>query len=321
MAALFLGRRQMMVGAMLLAAGCAKPSGAKPVRIGYQRSGVLLLARSRGRVDAALAATGSRIEWVEFAAGPPMMEAIAAGAIDFGSVGDAPPIFAQAGSAPILYVASQPVTGAASALLLPKTSTIQSVAELRGRKVAFTKASSAHIFVYQALKQAGLALVDVQPVYLSPGDAASAFGSGEMDAWATWDPYNALAVRDQQARVLLTGETLPRTSNFYIAAKTFAQSRPAVLRTLLDALRAEAAWGRANEAEVAKVVNAATGLPVDIVTTSLRHGRIAVEPLTDAAIAGQQAAADAVRAIGAIPQRVDVRSAAWRRWTPKVGAD
>lgn len=316
MTARFLSRRQLFPGAALLVAGCARPSGAGPVRIGYQRSGVLLLARSRGTVEAALAPVAPGVEWVEFAAGPPLMEAMAAGAIDFGAVGDAPPIFAQAAGAPIVYVATQPVTGAASALLLPRGSTVRRVADLKGRKVAFTKASSAHIFVHQALKQAGLSLADVQPVLLSPGDAAGAFGSGELDAWATWDPYYALAVRDQQARVLLTGEGLPRTSNFYIASKTFAEGRPAVLEALLDALRAEAAWGEAHEGEVAAVVNKATGLPIDIVTASLRHGPIAVEPLTDAALAGQQGCADAFLAIGAIPHRVEVRSAAWRRWTP-----
>src|SRR4051812_28446810 len=116
MAALMIGRRGLLAGAMLLAAGCARPGGAKPVRIGYQRSGVMLLARSRGQVEAALASVAPDIGWVEFAAGPPLMEAMAAGAIDFGAVGDAPPIFAQAAKAPILYVAAQPVTGAGSAL-------------------------------------------------------------------------------------------------------------------------------------------------------------------------------------------------------------
>jgi len=306
-----------MLGAVAASMGCAGGSGVRPLRIGYQRSGVLLLARARGRLPSALASVVRGVEWVEFPAGPPLMEAMAAGAIDFGAVGDAPPIFAQAAKAPIVYVARQPVTGAGSALLVPSGSTVRSVADLKGRSVAFTKASSAHLFIHHALKQAGLALADIRATYLSPGDAAGAFGSGALDGWATWDPYYALAVRDQGARVLLTGETLPRTNNFYIASRAFAEQRQQMLIALLDALRAEAAWGRAHADDVAAVIGQATGVPADIAAATLRRGPIAVEPLTAAALMAQQASADVFREIGAIPVRVDVAAAAWKGWTPE----
>jgi len=311
-------RRAVLFGGAAAVASCAKPAANGPLRIGFQRSGVLFLAKARGLLPAALKGVASGVEWIEFPAGPPLMEAMAAGAIDFGAVGDAPPIFAQAAKAPIAYVAVQPVTGAGSALLVPPTSTIRTVAELKGRKVAFTKGTSAHLFIYHALRQAGLSLADVQPAYLSPGDAAGAFGTGALDAWATWDPYYALAVRDQGARVLLTGESLPRTNSFYIASKRFTEERPRALKALLDALRVEAAWGMDHVGEVAGVINQATGLPIDIASASLRRGRLAVDPVSEPALAAQQASADAFLDIGAIPGRVDVAGAAWRGWTPAI---
>jgi sulfonate transport system substrate-binding protein len=309
-----LARRELILTLAAGLASCAKPAGKPAVRIGFQRSGVLLLAKARHGLDAPLKDLASAVTWVEFPAGPPMMEAMAAGAIDLGAVGDSPPIFAQAAGAQIVYAAAQPVTGASEAVLVPSGSPARSVSDLRGKKIAFTKGSSAHLFTYRALKQAGLSLNDIKPVYLSPGDAAGAFGSGAIDAWTTWDPYYALAVRDQKARALLSGEAVAKTSTFYVATRRFAEGSPAVLSAALTALKAQAAWGMAHVADVAGVVSAASGLPQDIVTASLRRGVYAVDPIDDAVIATQQASADAFLEMGAIPKRVDVGAAVWKGW-------
>ncbi|WP_337188049.1 aliphatic sulfonate ABC transporter substrate-binding protein [Phenylobacterium sp.] len=310
-----LRRRALLSGALaggLLAAGCARtPVGAEAIRIGYQRSGVLLLAKARGRLPERL---GRPVQWIEFPSGPPLMEALAAGAVDFGAVGDAPPLFAQAARVAFVYVARQPVTGAGSALLVPPGSAVGSVADLRARRIAFTKATSAHLFTHFALRQAGLRLADVTQVHLSPGDAAAAFRSGQFDAWATWDPYYALAVRDQGARVLLTGEGLPLTNGFYLASRRFAEHAPDRLSALLTALKGEAEWGVAHVDEVSGVVSDATGLPRDIVQAALRRGPFAVAPLDAETMAAQQDAADAFLEIGALPARIDVTEAVWSGW-------
>ena len=309
-------RRELMLALAAGLAGCAGEGRRTPVRIGFQRNGVLLLAKARGGLEAALSNLASGVTWVEFPAGPPIMEAMAAGAIDLGAVGESPPIFAQAAGAPIVYAAAQPVTGAGSALLVPAVSSARTILDLRGKIIAFTKASSAHLFTHYALRQAGLSFNDIKPVYLSPADAAGAFGSGAIDAWATWDPYYALAVRDQRARVILTGEALPKTSSFYPASRKFAEGSPKVLAALLSALRLQAAWGMAHIGEVAGLVAKATGLPQDIAGASLRRGAYAVDPIDDALIKMQQASADAFLEMGAIQQRIDIGQAAWRGWAP-----
>lgn len=313
-----LSRRALIVAATMLStaslAGCA--GSAAPIRIGYQRTGVLLLAKARGRLPDLL---DSRVEWVEFPSGPPLMEAMAAGAIDFGAVGDAPAIFAQASGSPVLYAAQQPLTGAASALLVPPGSRLQGPSALRGRRIAFTRGTSAHLFLYFALDQAGLRLTDIQSVLLAPSDAAAAFHSGQFDAWSTWDPYYALAARDQGARAIVSGEMLPRTSSFYLASRRFAEGTPTRLAALLDSLRLEAAWGNANRDAVAGVIASATGIPDDITRIMLRRGLFAVEPLDADTVVRQQTAADAFVAMGELTRSIAVAQAVWRDWTPTPG--
>jgi sulfonate transport system substrate-binding protein len=311
-----LSRRAMLlsVGANVLAS-CAPGSAAlKPVRIGYQRSGVLLLAKSRGLVEAAL--HPRRLNWVEFPSGPPLLEALSAGAVDLGATGDAPPIFAQAADAPLRYVAVQPISGEGEAVVVPTDSPLRTAQDLRGKRLAFTKASSSHLLVIKALAGAGLKLSDVRPTYLSPSDAASAFAQKAVDAWAIWDPYLALAQRDQKARVLVSGADLPKSDAFYLASKPFIDAEPSVLSALLDALRREAAWGEGHKTALVKIVADASGLPADIVEASLRRGPLAVAPMTPDVVARQQASADIFTAIGVIPRHITIADATWTGWTP-----
>jgi sulfonate transport system substrate-binding protein len=209
-----------------LVAACAPPRRRpRTLRIGYQKNGVLLCAKSRGLIDKAL--PGTTVEWSLFPSGPPMLEAMSAGAVDFGATGDTPPIFAQAASAPLVYAAYQPLTGVGEGVVTPPGSPLTTGKDLKGKRIAVTKGSSAHLLLIRALRSAGLSWGDVTPVFLTPSDAASAFGSGSIDAWSIWDPYLALAQRDQKARVLVSGAVLPQTDAFYLAS---AKMRSALRR-------------------------------------------------------------------------------------------
>ncbi|MBV8682093.1 MAG: aliphatic sulfonate ABC transporter substrate-binding protein [Caulobacteraceae bacterium] len=305
-------------GASLLAA-CAprarSKAGLARVRIGYQKNGVLLLAKSRGAAAAAL--NPIALEWVEFPSGPPLLEAMNAGAVDLGAVGDTPPIFAQAAGAQLAYVAVQPLSGLSEAIVVPSGSPVRGVRDLRGRRLGFTKASSSHLLAASALADAGLSLADVQTVFLSPSEAAAAFGRRAIDAWGIWDPFLALAERDQGARVIVTGAKVPRTDAFYLASRRFIDGSPEILRRLLGALARDAVWGQANPDGVVRIISTATGLPPDIVRTSLRRGPLAVDPITPTALARQQTAADTLARIGVVPTKVEVAQAAWTGWRPQ----
>jgi sulfonate transport system substrate-binding protein len=299
-----------------LVAACAPPRRRpRTLRIGYQKNGVLLCAKSRGLIDKAL--PGTTVEWSLFPSGPPMLEAMSAGAVDFGATGDTPPIFAQAASAPLVYAAYQPLTGVGEGVVTPPGSPLTTGKDLKGKRIAVTKGSSAHLLLIRALRSAGLSWGDVTPVFLTPSDAASAFGSGSIDAWSIWDPYLALAQRDQKARVLVSGAVLPQTDAFYLASAKLAHDSPDLLRDFLDALRVEAAWGQAHQDEMVKIISDANHLPADVVLTSLRRGPLAVEPMTAAAVARQQAGADTFADLHIIPAHIDIASVVWRDWKPQ----
>src|SRR5215207_5631140 len=185
-----------VAGAPVYAAGTSGE-----LRIGSQKSGSILVAKQQGLIERRLSALGvGPVKWIEFPAGPPLLEALSVGSVDVGTAGDTPPIFAQAASADLLYVARIPASG--SAILVPEHSPLRGLTDLKGKRVAFTKGSSSHNVTVEALKSAGLGYADITPVYLSPADSSAAFARGSVDAWTIWDPFFALAEKNQRARVL-----------------------------------------------------------------------------------------------------------------------
>ena len=177
----------------------------KVVRIGFQKYGKLVLLKSKGTLEDKLKAAGYKVVWTEFPSGPPLLEALNVGAIDFGNTGEAPPIFAQAAGAPIQYVAYEPPAPKGEAILVPKDSKLTSVADLKGKKVALNKGSNVHYLLVKALEKAGVKYSEIEPVFLAPADARAAFERGAVDAWVIWDPFQAAAEAATGARTLADG--------------------------------------------------------------------------------------------------------------------
>src|SRR5215207_1180776 len=217
-------------GAALAARG-ARAAGT--LRIGYQKYGTLVLLKERGTLEGRLRPAGLEVTWTEFPAGPQLLEGLNVGAIDFGTTGEAPPIFAQAAGAPLVYVGYEPPAPRGEAILVPKESPLAGVADLKGRKVAFNKGSNVQYLLVRALESAGLTYADVEPVYLPPADARAAFERGAVDAWAIWDPFLAAAQAATGARTLVDGTGLVSNHQFYLAAQPFAAAHPAVVAAIL----------------------------------------------------------------------------------------
>ena len=196
----------------------------KEIRIGYQKTGVLVIARQQGVLEKRFAARQIGIKWIEFTSGPPLLEAMSIGSVDLGAVGDTPPIFAQAANANIVYVAGSPITNG-QGILVPANSSIRTIADLKGKRVGFTKGSSAHNVVIATLEKAGLTYEDITPVYLTPPDAGPAFANGSIDAWAVWDPYFAIGEKRQNGRILINAVDVAKTNSFYLANRDFANSQ------------------------------------------------------------------------------------------------
>lgn len=288
---------------------------AKEVRIGYQKTGVLVIARQQGTLEKRFAASGTQVKWVEFTSGPPMMEAISNGSVDFGAVGNSPPIFAQAANANVVYAAASPISNG-QGILVPGNSSIKTIADLKGKRVGFTKGSSAHNIVVQTLEKAGLTYDDITPVYLTPPDAGPAFANGSIDAWAVWDPYFAIGEKKQNARILINAYEVAKTNAFFIANRDFASRQPGALREVIAGLATAATWAENNREAVAKSLHEITGVPLDIQTLAAGRASFAIGPVTDGIIETQQGVADRFHKIGLIPKPISVRDIVWK--TPQT---
>lgn len=200
-------RRLIATAACIVAAiGPRHAAAAKPVfHVAFQKIGPILILKQRGLLEQRLTPMGVSVEWSEFSTGAAMLEAVNAGSIDFGQAGDSGPIFAQAGGKEFVYVGYEPSPGQINAILVPRGSPITSLADLKGKKIAFSTGSSAHYLVLAAPERAGLAYRDIHPVILAPADALAAFQGGSIDAWSIWDPFYALAEIQFGAKVLATG--------------------------------------------------------------------------------------------------------------------
>jgi sulfonate transport system substrate-binding protein len=301
--------------ASLLAGAVARQADAeesvKEIRIGYQKNGVLVIARQQAALERHFASQGIGVKWVEFSSGPPMMEAMNVGSVDYGAVGDSPPVFAQAAGANIVYAAGQPITNG-QGILVQANSPIRSIADLKGKRIGFTKGSSAHNVVVQTLEKAGLTYADITPVYLTPPDAGPAFANGSIDAWAIWDPYFAIGETKQNGRILINASEITKTNSFFIANRDFAKDHGALLQQIVDVTTAVGKWAETHRDEVAKSLSAVTGVPLDIQTVAAGRSEFAVGPVTDDIIATQQGVADRFFKLGLIPRPVVVRDAVWK---------
>ncbi|MEE7463743.1 sulfonate ABC transporter substrate-binding protein [Methylobacterium fujisawaense] len=281
------------------------------LRIGYQKNGILVVAKQQKIIEKRLEPLGYAVRWVEFSFGPPLLEALSLDGIDLGQTGDAPPIFAQAARSNLVYAAAQEAGGSGAGILLPKGSEIRSLDELKGKRVAFAKASSSHNLTIAALEKAGLSYADIEPVTLAPADAAAAFARGSIDAWTIWDPYFAIAEQGEGVRVLVRATDVTPQNNFFLASRPFAESRAPVLTAVIDALGEVAAWCTQNRGAVAELLSQGTGVPLAATRRAVDRTDYVIGPMTDRVASEQQRVADRFHALKLIPKPIRIADAVW----------
>jgi sulfonate transport system substrate-binding protein len=309
-------RRHLLAAALALPAirtGAARAGAAeaKTVRIGVQKGEPILMAvRQNQELEKLLAPLGYDVQWIEFQFGPPVMEAMRVGSVDLGAVGDTPPLFAQAAHGDLLYVSA--LRSGAQAILLPPGSQIKSLADLKGKKLAFGRASSAHYFAIKALERVGLRYDQAETIYLAPADAGAAFERGAIDAWCIWDPYRALFENRPGVRTLVTSEDLGEQNSFIIGRGAFVRANPELTAKLLARLTAASEWVRGHRQEVAELISNATGMPPDVMRRAMARVPAEVLPMTDDIIRSQQQIADHFRELGLLPVDIRVSDAVWR---------
>jgi sulfonate transport system substrate-binding protein len=306
-------KRRLLLAAAALFSGLIAANGAQAadavVRIAHQKLGALALLKSTGRLEERLKVLGYRVTWTEFPAGPQLLEGLNVGAVDFGHTGEAPPVFAQAAGAELLYVGYEPSSPTGEAILVPASSPIKSVAELKGKRVAFNKGSNVHYLLVRALEQAGLHYSDVTPVFLAPGDARAAFVAGSIDAWVIWEPFRTAAEVSAGGRTLVDGTNLVANHEFYLASKKFAEANPKVVAAILEAIAEEGDRANHDVPAVAAQFSQSVGIPAPILETALKRTSFGAKPMDAQVAADQQKIADTFFSLGLIPKPIQVSDA------------
>jgi sulfonate transport system substrate-binding protein len=306
-------RRNMLCSIpAMAAASAARAEPPQQLRIGFQKNGILVVARQQQAIEDRLRPRGVSVSWTEFSYGPPLLEALRLGSVDFGTVGDTPPIFAQAAHADLLYVAVARAGSSSAAILLPPGSNVQTLVDLKGKRVAFARGSAAHNLTIAALEKAGLGFTDIQPIQLAPADAAAAFARGSVDAWVIWDPYYAIAEVQPGVRVLATSRDITPQNSFYLSSRRYVQANPQVIEAVIDELGKVAAWSNAHHPEVAQLLSDGTGVPLSAMQRSVARAAYSIGPMTDEVVSQQQQVADRFYRLGLIPAHIAIADATWR---------
>lgn len=266
----------------------------------------LRIGDQKGNAQAVMTAAGvlkntvSAFEWKEFPAAAPLLEALNAGAIDVGLVGDAPFTFAAAANVPVKAVAAIRQSREGLAILVPKESRIQSVTDLRGKKIGTGRGSVGHQLALAALEKHGLTLKDVQLVFLLPSDAKTAYSSGSIDAWATWEPYVSQEEVLFGARRLITGEGLTPGLSFVVARPEAIRGQKQEIADFIQRLTTARTWSQSgnNVENYAATWSHLMSIPKSVPLHWFRRARIQVVPIDERVISDEQATIDLYHRIG-----------------------
>jgi sulfonate transport system substrate-binding protein len=311
-----LRRRTLLALLALLPLTSLAQNPSTTLRIGYQKSSTLLtVLKLRGQLEQELAPLGVKISWHEFSSGLPLLEALNVGGVDLSAdVADTVPVFAQAAGAQLTYFAQEAPSPSAQAIVVRTDSPYKTVADLKGKKIAVTKAAGSHYLLIASLEKAGLRFKDIEAAYLTPADGRAAFERGSVAAWVTWDPFLAGVQRRSEVRILADGRNVADYQRYYLASTAYAKARPDVLAVVFEALNKTGKWVKQSPKEAAELLAPAWGL--DAKTVELANGRRSYEvrPVLKEALGEQQKIADAFFAEGLLPRKLDATAVPlWRK--------
>src|SRR3954447_6060467 len=284
-------------------------SGSTTIHIGFQKFGSLNFLKAKGTLEKKLEPLGYKVEWTEFPGGPQLLEALNVGSLDFGHTGEAPPIFAQAAGAPLVYFANEPANPKGEAILVPKDSPIESIKDLKGKKVALNKGSNVHYLLVKALEANGVKYEEIETAFLPPSDARAAFEKGAVDAWVIWDPFLAEAERKTGARILVDGTGLVNNREFFLASESFAKDRPEVLDIIYKEIEIAEKKVQGNQKEAAVFLAPQIGMDQETLEIVLDRRTYGIEKVTDEVISDQQKIADQFYDLKLIPKEIDTNEA------------
>jgi sulfonate transport system substrate-binding protein len=283
----------MLLLTMLSMRPSAGASELRKVTIGFQKYGTLIVLKASGKLEQRLKDKGIEVAWAEFVGGIRLLEAMHAGAIDFGTTGDSPPIIAQAANIDFVYAGVEPPSPRGVGILVPKDSPIRTVADLKGKRLAVGRGGNAHHLLLNALDQAGLSTSDVTWSWLLPADGRAAILNGSVDAWSVYDPFLAAAEVSGSYRNIGDGSGADQANyQFYLASRKLASEHPDIVRIILDEIARTDGEAAKTPSATAQLVSTATGIPLDAISLALGRMGYGVGPLSPQIIDDQQKLAD-----------------------------
>ena len=281
----------------------AQAADLQPLRVANQKSTIKALLEASGETQN----VPYTLQWSEFPSASPLGEALNAGAVDVGALGDAPYVFALGAGASLKVVSIIHAEGRnTTAVVVPKDSPINTVADLKGKKIVTGRGSIGHYLAIKALATAGLTTQDVQFIFLLPAESRLVLDNGTVDAWATWDPYTTVVTSQSQARVLVSGNPLLSNHLYFAATQQAISEKRAQLDDFVARVDRAYAWANAHPNEYAAAQSKITGLPLAVHVEVAKDTHLSPVVIDDSVISGLQATADIYQKEGLLPRHIDV---------------
>ncbi|WP_342237761.1 ABC transporter substrate-binding protein [Inquilinus sp. OTU3971] len=309
--------KRILAGLVLALAITGAANAETVLRVGDQKGN----ARSVMEAAGVLSDLPYRIEWSEFPAAAPLLEALNADAIDAGSVGDAPFTFAAAAGVPVKAIAAIRSKQDGLAIVVPKDSPVRGLQDLVGKTVGTGRGSIGHQLVLAALEQAGLQPDAVTIVFLLPAEAKAALSSGAIDGWSTWEPYTSQLELQEGARRVVTGIGITPGLSFLVARPDAIEAKRAALQDFVGRLAKARSWGTSNYPAYAEIWSRLVGLPQEVALQYLSRQAVRPVAIDDAVVADEQKTIDLYLRAGLIQTQLDANAVLDRSFNDPVLAE
>lgn len=278
----------------------------KTIKIGYQKADPIDIAKSRGKFIKKMKAKGYQVVFKEFKDGSALLQALNSGNIDYARTGDVPPVTAQANGSKLVYVAAGSSKAAGSGILVKKNSSIKSITDLKGKKIAYTKNTSSEYLLMKILKKAGLTTNDVKLVSMDQSSAGVSFAKNKVDAWVTWDPYTAQGELKSGGKILVDGSGITNNRDFIISTKSFTSKNKKATNYLVKYLEDDMQWAQNHKSELAKMLSKSLNMSENIIKRQVSRRSFSMAKLTKKITAEQQAVGDFFYEEGLMDKKVTV---------------
>jgi sulfonate transport system substrate-binding protein len=301
----------------LCAAGFAFAADTIVLRVGDQKGGNRSLLEISGQARD----LPYRIEWSEFPAAAPILEALNAGALDVGYTGDLAFLSVYAAGAPIKAIGGTRSDARTQAILVRQDSPIRTAADLRGKRLAGTRGGWGQFLIDATLEKSGNKIEDATFAPLGPVDAKVALLAGSIDGWAVWEPYVSYAKLKDGARVVADGDGLTPTITFIVASEGAIATKRAAVADLVQRLNKARRWSLDHLGEYAKSTTELTRLPEDVLLAAYTAQRTSPIAIDDNVVKEVQAASDRATRYGILSRTLDVSKAVDRSFAAGASSD